>query len=50
MRSRPEVDVSAIATALNGGGHRQAAGCTVPGPRERAKALIIETFDRLNPR
>jgi phosphoesterase RecJ-like protein len=50
MRSRPEVDVSAIATALNGGGHRQAAGCTVPGPRERAKALIVETFDRLNPR
>lgn len=50
MRSRPEVDVSAIATALHGGGHRQAAGCTVPGPRDVAKALIIETFDRLNPR
>jgi bifunctional oligoribonuclease and PAP phosphatase NrnA len=50
MRSRPEVDVSAIAIALHGGGHRQAAGCTVPGPRECAKALIIETFDRLNPR
>jgi bifunctional oligoribonuclease and PAP phosphatase NrnA len=50
MRSRPEVDVSAIATALNGGGHRQAAGCTVPGPSSRARALIIETFDSLNPR
>ena len=50
MRSRPEVDVSAIATALKGGGHRQAAGCTVPGPGERARALIVETFDRLNPR
>jgi phosphoesterase RecJ-like protein len=50
MRSRPEVDVSAIATALNGGGHRQAAGCTILGPRERAKTLIIETFDRLNQR
>ncbi len=50
MRSRPEVDVSAIATALNGGGHRQAAGCTVPGPRAQAQAVIVETFDRLNPR
>lgn len=50
MRSRPEVDVSAIASALSGGGHRQAAGCTVAGPREHAKAVIIETFDLLNPR
>ncbi len=50
MRSRPEVDVSAIATALQGGGHRQAAGCTLPGPSELARALLVETFDRLNPR
>jgi phosphoesterase RecJ-like protein len=48
MRSRPAVDVSAIATALCGGGHRQAAGCTIPGPPDRAKALLIETFDRLS--
>ncbi len=50
MRSRPEVDVSAIATALGGGGHRQAAGCTIPGPYQAAKDVIIETYDRLNPR
>ena len=50
MRSRPEVDVSAIATALGGGGHRQAAGCTIPGPYLAAKEVITETFDRLNPR
>jgi phosphoesterase RecJ-like protein len=47
MRSRPGVDVSAVATALGGGGHRQAAGCTIPGPPERAKALLVETFDRV---
>jgi phosphoesterase RecJ-like protein len=47
MRSRPGVDVSTIATALGGGGHRQAAGCTIPGPPEKAKALLIETYDRL---
>jgi phosphoesterase RecJ-like protein len=49
MRSRPEVDVSAIASTLGGGGHRQAAGCTLPGPVETAKTLLIETYDALNP-
>ncbi|HEX8917214.1 MAG TPA: bifunctional oligoribonuclease/PAP phosphatase NrnA [Chloroflexota bacterium] len=50
MRSRPAVDVSAIAKALDGGGHRQAAGCTIPGTFETAKTALVETFDRLNPR
>ncbi len=50
MRSRPEVDVAAIASALGGGGHRQAAGCTIAGPLEVAKATLIAAFDRLNPR
>ena len=47
MRSRPSVDVSAIACALDGGGHRQAAGCTIPGPYSRARATLVEVFDRL---
>jgi phosphoesterase RecJ-like protein len=47
MRSRPEIDVSAIAKALGGGGHRQAAGCTLPGPFSPARDILIETFDRL---
>jgi phosphoesterase RecJ-like protein len=50
MRSRPSVDVSAIATSLGGGGHRQAAGCTIAGPFARARAELIDAFDRLNPR
>jgi len=45
MRSRPSVDVSAIASALDGGGHRQAAGCTIPGPYSRARATLVEVFD-----
>jgi len=45
MRSRPSVDVSAIASALDGGGHRQAAGCTIPGPYSRARATLVEAFD-----
>jgi phosphoesterase RecJ-like protein len=50
LRSKPGIDVSAIASALGGGGHTQAAGATLPGPRERAYELLIETYDRLNPR
>lgn len=49
MRSRPAIDVAAIATALGGGGHRQAAGCTLPGPAESARLRLIETYDRLYP-
>ena len=55
MRSRPTdgagsaVDVAAIATALGGGGHRQAAGCTVPGPFTSAIQSIVDAYDRLNP-
>jgi bifunctional oligoribonuclease and PAP phosphatase NrnA len=46
MRSRPAVDVSAIATALGGGGHRQAAGCTLPGPMGEARRLLIEAYEQ----
>jgi phosphoesterase RecJ-like protein len=49
MRSRPEVDVSVIATALGGGGHRQAAGCTIAGPFEHAKKTLIEAYDSFHP-
>lgn len=50
MRSRPAIDVAAIASSLNGGGHRQAAGCTLPGPFPVAREMLIEAYDRLNPR
>lgn len=47
MRSRPAVDVSAIAVLFGGGGHRQAAGCSIPGPAENARAALIAAYDRL---
>ncbi len=50
MRSRPAVDVAAIASALGGGGHRQAAGCTLPGPCESARAALTAAYDSLNRR
>lgn len=47
LRSRPEVDVSKIASSLGGGGHRQAAGCTIAGTFTDAKRVLTEAFDRL---
>ncbi|MDI7275549.1 MAG: hypothetical protein QME94_06190, partial [Anaerolineae bacterium] len=40
-RSAPGVDVAAVALALGGGGHRQAAGCTLPGPLEAAREQVV---------
>ncbi|HLJ67982.1 MAG TPA: bifunctional oligoribonuclease/PAP phosphatase NrnA [Chloroflexota bacterium] len=50
MRSRPAIDVAQICTALGGGGHRQAAGCTLPAPMEEARATLVRTFDSFYPR
>jgi len=48
FRSRPGHNVAPIAHALGGGGHRQAAGCSVSGPLEeavdRALAMAKETL------
>ncbi len=41
LRSVPGVDVAAVATEFGGGGHRQAAGCTVPGPMADARARVL---------
>ena len=36
LRSKGQVNVAAIAERLGGGGHENAAGCTLEGPLERA--------------
>ena len=41
LRSKGRINVAAIAESLGGGGHENAAGCTVDGPRERALAEIL---------
>ena len=41
LRSRGAVDVRLVASAFGGGGHREAAGCTIPMPlTEALKALV----------
>lgn len=42
LRSRRNVDVSRIAMDFEGGGHRNAAGCTVAGSLSEVKAKVLE--------
>jgi phosphoesterase RecJ-like protein len=41
IRSVPGIDVSQVAVALGGGGHAQAAGCTLPGPLSAVKDQVL---------
>lgn len=41
LRSKGKVNVAAIAERLGGGGHGNAAGCTLEGPLERARNEIL---------
>jgi phosphoesterase RecJ-like protein len=42
LRSKPGIDVRAIAEHYGGGGHRNAAGFTAPGNDESTRARIVE--------
>lgn len=44
VRTSPEYDASAICAALGGGGHRAAAGATVPGGIAAAKAAVLRVL------
>jgi phosphoesterase RecJ-like protein len=41
LRSKGNVNVAAIAEGLGGGGHENAAGCTIDGPLGRALEEIL---------
>lgn len=41
FRARTGYNVAAIAKTLKGGGHRQAAGCSVPGPLDAAVERVL---------
>jgi phosphoesterase RecJ-like protein len=42
MRAGPEYDVSQVAFSLGGGGHAQAAGCTLSGPLEAVRTQVLQ--------
>ncbi|MCL5883987.1 MAG: bifunctional oligoribonuclease/PAP phosphatase NrnA [Deltaproteobacteria bacterium] len=45
FRSKGRVDVSAVATRFGGGGHRNAAGCTVPGTLDEVKRRVFAALE-----
>ncbi|MHB0856517.1 MAG: DHH family phosphoesterase [Anaerolineae bacterium] len=44
LRSRPHINVAAVALLFGGGGHPQAAGCTLPGPLPTARAAVLRAL------
>ena len=42
LRTKGKINVAAIAERLGGGGHENAAGCTLPGPLARARDQILD--------
>jgi len=45
LRSRGRVDVGAVAARFGGGGHRNAAGCSVPGSLAEVKARVFAVLE-----
>jgi len=46
MRSKGDIDIGAVAKEFNGGGHKNAAGCTASGPIESLQMLFVEKIQR----
>jgi phosphoesterase RecJ-like protein len=47
LRSRDGTDVAAIASRFGGGGHRAAAGCTLPGPLSTAVQSVLAAAEEM---
>jgi phosphoesterase RecJ-like protein len=45
MRSKGEVDIGAVARELGGGGHKNAAGCTVTGTIEAIQETLVRKME-----
>jgi len=45
MRSKGEVDIGAVARELGGGGHRNAAGCTVTGAIDALQLMLVKRME-----
>ena len=45
FRSKGKVNVAAFSAALGGGGHRNAAGCTVEGSLDEVKAIVYRIVE-----
>jgi phosphoesterase RecJ-like protein len=46
MRSKGDIDIGVVAKEFGGGGHKNAAGCSVEGPIEALKTTFTEKIQR----
>jgi bifunctional oligoribonuclease and PAP phosphatase NrnA len=46
FRSKGKVDVAAVSASFGGGGHHNAAGCTIRGSLAEVKALVFERLEQ----
>ena len=46
MRSKGDIDIGAVAKEFGGGGHKNAAGCTVTGAIDALQKLFVEKIGR----
>src|SRR4051812_17855221 len=45
MRSKGDIDIGAVAKEFNGGGHKNAAGCTVKGGIDALQKMFVEKIE-----
>ena len=45
MRSKGEIDIGAVAKSFGGGGHKNAAGCTVTGAIDQLQKIFLEKIE-----
>jgi phosphoesterase RecJ-like protein len=45
LRSKGDIDIGAVAKSFGGGGHKNAAGCSVSGAIDALKKIFIEKID-----
>jgi phosphoesterase RecJ-like protein len=46
MRSKGDIDIGSVAKEFGGGGHKNAAGCTVTGPIDTLQKIFIEKIEQ----
>ncbi len=46
LRSKGDVDVNRVANAFGGGGHKNAAGCSLNGPYPEVRRKLVDELNR----
>jgi bifunctional oligoribonuclease and PAP phosphatase NrnA len=46
MRSKGEIDIGIVAKEFGGGGHKNAAGCSVNGPIDKLQKMFLEKIEQ----